>query len=204
MTVRVVDGPEQDEVDGFEFGTETLTLQAPGRYRVEVAPVDATSGAPSNFLMSRRSIPLQVAQLWHRAEISATVSKRTKKTQDIVVSLSLWRDLGELSAIARTELKHGDASMADSDSLGARTKYEEALQACSSMADLRCAAEAANNSGYVSFLLGDLEASSHRLNDAAGVLAQSIYAAAPRTHAFQPGLDVLASRRLRTGNTVTE
>jgi CHAT domain-containing protein/tetratricopeptide (TPR) repeat protein len=79
----------------------------------------------------------------------------------------LWEDLNEPAAIARTYLEQGDAALAVEDRLEARGAYERALQICESLADFRCAAEAANNSGYTASLLGDLEASGKRLREAA-------------------------------------
>lgn len=117
--------------------------------------------------MSRSTVPLQRARDFRRAEVSATASKATGKPDEIAQSLLLWKELGDDSAIARTYLKQGDASLSGDDSLGARAAYEEALRICGSLADLRCMAEAANNSGYAASLMGDLEASSRRLREAA-------------------------------------
>ena len=167
LLFRLWEGAEQTVTDGFEFSAESLTIAAAGSYRIEIQPVDASASSVWTFSMSRRAIPLQAAQVWRRAETSATASKRTGKPADIAESLLLWEELGDALGIARTYLKQGDASLAVSDSRAARGAYEEALPICSSLGDLRCVAEAANNSGYVSFLLGDLEASSRRLREAA-------------------------------------
>ena len=168
LTLRVSDVTVNTISDGFEFGTETLTILAPGRHRIDVQAVDVPAGSTWNFSMSCRSVPLQEAEMWRRAEISATDSKRTGKAEDIAASLALWKTVGNNSAIARTHLKDGDASLAAIDSLGARTAYEDALQICDSIADLRCTAEAANNSGYAALLLGDLDMASRRLREAVG------------------------------------
>ena len=167
LELRISGGTAQSVTDGFEFGTETLTILSAGHYRVEVRPVGASPRSAWTFSMSRRPVPLHLAQMWQRAEISATVSKRTRKLEDIAESLRLWEELNETAAIARTYLKQGDASLAVDDSLGARGAYERALQICESLADFRCIAEAANNSGYAAFLLGDLEVSANRLREAA-------------------------------------
>jgi CHAT domain-containing protein/tetratricopeptide (TPR) repeat protein len=168
LAFRIGDGAMQTVNDGFEFGKETLTILAAGRYRVDVRPVGAPAGPAWTFSMSRSTVPLQLAQDWRRAEVSATGSKRSGKPDDIAQSLLLWKGLSEDSAIARTYLKQGDSSLAVDDSLGARVAYEEALRICGSLNDLRCMAEAANNSGYASSLMGDLEGSSRRLREAAG------------------------------------
>ena len=168
LALGIGDGAVQTGTDGFEFGTETLTILAAGRYRVDVRPVDASVGPAWTLSMSRSTVPLQRAQEWRRAEVSATDSKRSGKPDDIAQSLLLWKVLSADSAIARTYLKQGDSSLAVDDSLGAQTAYEEALRICSLLVDLRCMAEAANNSGYAASLMGDLEASSRRLREAAG------------------------------------
>jgi tetratricopeptide (TPR) repeat protein len=167
MALRSIEGGVETLTDGFEFGSETLTIVEPGRYRVDVRPVDAPAGTTWTLSMSRSTVPLQRAVDFRRAEVSATMSKRTGKPDEIARSLQLWKDLSNDSAIARTYLKQGDASLAGDDSLGARTAYEEALRICDALADSRCMAEAANNSGYAASLMGDLEASSRRLREAA-------------------------------------
>jgi CHAT domain-containing protein/tetratricopeptide (TPR) repeat protein len=167
LALRVVDGATQTVTDGFEFGKETLTIISPGRYRVDVRPVDVPAGPAWNLSMSCRTVPLQRALDQRRAEDSATNSKRSGKAGDIAESLGLWKGLSDDSATARTYLKQGDASLAIDDSLGGRAAYEEALRICSALVDVRCMAEAANNSGYAASLMGDLEASSGRLQEAA-------------------------------------
>jgi CHAT domain-containing protein/Tfp pilus assembly protein PilF len=167
FALRVVGGAEPTIADGFEFGGETLTILTAGHYRVEVQPVDTRSTSAWTFSMSRRSIPLQSAQTWRDAETSATTSKRSGKLQDIEESLSHWMEVGDASGIARTYLEQGDASLGRDDPSAARTAYEQALRMCVSLSDLRCVAEAANNSGYAASVLGDLEASSSRLREAA-------------------------------------
>src|SRR5208283_5279868 len=90
------------------------------------------------------------------------------KAADIDESLLRWKNLGDSLAVARTYLKKGDSALASQDSMGAQDAYEEALSVCAPRSEFRCMAEAANNSGYASFLLGDLAASSGRLWEAAG------------------------------------
>lgn len=167
LALRIGEGATQTVTDGFEFGNETLTIMEPGRYRIDVRPVDAPARTAWTLSMSRSAVPLQRAEDLRRAEVAATASKKTGKPDEIAQSLQLWKDLRNDSAIARTYLKQGDAALAGDDSLGARTAYEEALRICGALADLRCMAEAANNSGYAASLMGDLEASSRRLREAA-------------------------------------
>ena len=166
LRLRAGDSAGNAVADGFEFGNESLTILLPGRHRIDVQAVGALAGATWNFNMSHRMIPLQEAELLRRTEQSASDSKRTGKSEDIAASLALWRTVGDASAIARTHLKEGDAAMAALDSLKARVAYEDGWRICSSIGDLRCTAEAANNGGYAAFLLGDLEGSSRRLLEA--------------------------------------
>jgi CHAT domain-containing protein/tetratricopeptide (TPR) repeat protein len=152
-------------VDGFDFGAETLTIVLPGKYRIEVRNIDPLFPSFSIFSMSRHAVALQQGSLWRAAEASATESKRTGKLSDITASLSRWKELNDVSAVARTYIMQGDAVRASDNFHGAREAYEEALRLCGS--DLRCAAEAANNSGSSSSRIGDLEAASQRLREAA-------------------------------------
>ncbi len=167
LSFRIINESELIVIDGFEFGTETITILTSGHHRVEVRQVDPLGGSPSTLSMSRHDISLQTARLWRDAEILATRSKQTGKIEDIAKSLQSWRKLDAPSALGRTYLKEGDVAFAASDALRERESDEEALRICNSIKDLRCAAEAANNSGYASFLLGDLKGASDRLGEAA-------------------------------------
>jgi CHAT domain-containing protein/tetratricopeptide (TPR) repeat protein len=155
--------------DAFEFGIETLTILAAGRHRVEVRPLASARTGTWTFSLSRIAVPLDTAPAWRRAEEAATESKSTGEAERIAASMSLWKDLGDVFAVARTYLKAGDAAFAGNDSRAARDEVEDALRLCHSIGDLRCEGEAANNSGYASFLLGDLQASSGRLREAADI-----------------------------------
>jgi len=81
---------------------ETLTILAGGSYHIEVRPVDASDPDVRTISMSRRDVPLQMAELWQRAETSATKSKLGRKLDDINESLRLCKELDDASAIART------------------------------------------------------------------------------------------------------
>ena len=168
LIVRQVDGKAVTVVDGFEFGRETVTIAAPGEYRVEAVPADTSAAAAWIFSISRRAIPSGAADLWRRAEAAATLSKRSGRPEDIAESLALWKQVNDTSAIARTFLKQGDATLLRT-SATAREAYEQALSLCDSISDLRCSGEAANNSGYASFLLGDFPLASRRLRQAAEI-----------------------------------
>lgn len=156
-------------IDGFEIENETATLQSPGLYRVEVRKV-APSARTVTFSMSRRPLPLQKAVAWQEAEIWATISKRSGKSEDIERSLKLWTDLGETGSIARTHLKEGLLMWSKPDFGAARAAFEKALELCRSIADPRCAAEAEGDSGAASRRLGDLERAEQRIEEAANDL----------------------------------
>jgi tetratricopeptide (TPR) repeat protein len=168
MELRVRDERVEIIADEFQFGMETLTILAGGSYHIEVRPVDASDPDVRTISMSRRDVPLQMAELWQRAETSATKSKLGRKLDDINESLRLWKELDDASAIARTWLKLGDALRRLDDSVAARADFEEALRICDSLADVRCMAEAANNGGYAAYLLGDFDSALRQLQDAAG------------------------------------
>ncbi len=150
-------------VDSFEFGPETLTLRAPGRYRIEVRAVPPLKHPPLIFMMSRKAVSLREAAGWARAEGQTTVSKRTARLEDIAGSLKLWQDVGDPASIARAHLQRGDALLGTGDSVGARQAYEEALGICGAIHDHRCAAEAANNSGWAAELQGEFDPAMQRL-----------------------------------------
>lgn len=154
--------------DGFEFGQETLTLSAPGQYRIEVSPAGETpKNARLTVLMSLKPLALQASAIWQEAELAATQAKRSTKIEDYTRSLKLWQAIGQPSAIARTFMMLGDVSEPLGDFKGARENYEQALEICRANADLRCAAEAANNSGNDSRELGQFNESFSRLQEAA-------------------------------------
>ena len=155
-------------IDGFEFGRETVTLSVAGQYRIEILPAGETPNNTSlTVLTSIKPLPLQAAAAWQEAESAATRAKRSKEVEDYTASLRLWEALGESSAIARTWLMLGDVSENLSDFRSARENYERALEICHANADLRCAAEAANNSGNDAERLGQFSEAFSRLKAAA-------------------------------------
>lgn len=155
-------------VDGFEFGRETLTLSAAGRYRIEVHPAGETpKNARLTVLMSLNPLPLQTARAWQDVELAATLAKRSKTVEDYTASLKLWQALGESSAVARTRVMLADTVHNLGDFRGARENYHRALETCRANGDLRCAAEAANNSGNDARQLGQFDESFLLLQEAA-------------------------------------
>jgi CHAT domain-containing protein/Tfp pilus assembly protein PilF len=155
-------------VNGFEFGTETLTVSSAGRYRIEIT-LSATSlrDIPLTLLMSGTALPLHEAEQWQAAERAATESKQSPSVANIQASLDLWTALQAPSQIARTWLKLGDAVLSSGDLTRAHDAYEKAFAICSHLVDQRCLAEAANNSGYAAQQLGDMAGSTARLEEAA-------------------------------------
>ena len=75
--------------------------------------------------------------------------------------------MGQSSAEARTWLMLGDVIENLGDFRRARENYERALEICHAYADLRCAAEAANNSGNDAQRLGQFSEAFSRLQEAA-------------------------------------
>lgn len=162
-------GPAPDAVaDSFEFGVETLTLIAPGPYRVTLVPVDPAATAASQTTVRLLDADARSAERWRRAERLATLSKKTGLPADIESSLASWRELNDPAAVARTVLKRGDALLGTENVPEAEAAYEEALTACRQLEFTRCMAEAANNSGYSAFLQAALVRAAERLNEAAG------------------------------------
>lgn len=168
VALNVRGGGRELLVDGFEFGQETLTLSAAGQYRIQINPAGETSkDAHLTVFMSLNPLSLQAAAAWQEAELAATQSKRSKATEDYTASLKRWQTMGQLSAVARTWLMMGDVSENLGDFRSARENYERALEICRADADLRCAAEAANNSGNDARELGQFTESFSRLQEAA-------------------------------------
>jgi CHAT domain-containing protein/Tfp pilus assembly protein PilF len=155
-------------VDAFEFGRETVTLSAAGQYRIDIRPAGETpQNARLNVPMLLNPLPLQAAATWQEAELAATQSKRSKTIEDYTASLKLWQAMGQSSAEARTWLMLGDVSENLGDFRSARENYERALEICHANADIRCAAEAANNSGNDAQRLNQFSESFSRLQEAA-------------------------------------
>ncbi len=154
-------------IDGFEFGQETLTLSTAGRYKVEILPAGETQrNASFTVHMSLNSFSLQAAAAWQEAELAATQSKRSKRIEDYTATLKLWKAMGQSSAEARTLMMLGDAIDHLGDFRAARENYEQALEICRANSDLRCAAEAANNSGNDARKLGQFSESLSHFQEA--------------------------------------
>lgn len=157
-------------VDGFEFGRETVTMSAAGRYRIEIRPAGPAGETPTRAHLivhtSLNPIPLKETAAWQEAELVATAAKRSQKQEDYTVSLKLWHAMGQSSAEARTLMMLGDAIHRLGDFRAARENYEQALEICRANADLRCAAEAANNSANEGLRLGQLGESFSRFQEA--------------------------------------
>jgi CHAT domain-containing protein/tetratricopeptide (TPR) repeat protein len=155
-------------MDGFDFGNETLTVKDAGVYRMElVFASPPASPRRVQFLISRKIMEPDAALAWNEAERWATVSKASRAKDDIAKSLALWENLGETSSVARTWLKEGNRASRSGDPASAAAAHEHALAVCLSIPDLRCVAEAENNAGVAARQLGNLEAASTHLDEAA-------------------------------------
>lgn len=152
-------------VDGFDIGNETVTLQVPGSYRIEVEKVKSTPAALT-ISASLEPVPPTRAAAWEAAERWATMSKRSKKMDSINQSLALWTELGDTASIARTHLKR-ESVLRDSDLRAAVAEDDKALELCRPISDIRCIAEAANNSGWWYRQLGEVDRARERLDEAA-------------------------------------
>jgi len=167
-TIRVSGEGKEILADGFEFGRETITFTNAGHYRIEITASGGTRAiAASQIDMSRTPVSLQKAAEWQAAEALAADSKHAPKVTTILASLEQWQALQDSSSIARTWLKLGDALTLLGDLSRAYDAYEHALEICRSIADTRCRAEAANNSGSSAQQIGDLADSLERLNEGA-------------------------------------
>jgi len=166
IEIRLRNGETSGVADGFDFGSETMTIVTPGQNYVEVRQAASSGKGRLSFVMSRTPLPLPRALVLHEAEILATNSKRSAQIVDIRDSLASWQAIGDRSAIARTWLKLGDAMLGASEFEPAREAYEKARELCRDDSDVRCSAEAANNSGFTAQQLGLFDESLARLNEA--------------------------------------
>ncbi len=166
LALRIVGAGREWVVDGFDFGPETATLVGAASYDVYVSRVEPDDNSTFVVVASRRGIPVPLADSWQKAEALASQSKSSQDEADISESLLAWQELGQVSAVVRTLLKMGSVELRAS-SEEARDIFEKALDTCRSISDLRCAAEAANNSGLASLRLGELDEASRRLLEAA-------------------------------------
>ena len=162
--VIILTKPFRTIADSFEFGPETLSLEGPGEYLIELRPVVPSSKSLS-VLMTRRPISLQEVQLFRTAEKTATRGKRDQSQAVLDESLRLWTEISDKHSAARTYLALGDLSI-DSRRELARDFYEKGRALCREIGESRCAAEAENNSGLVSRRLGDFETADRRLQEA--------------------------------------
>lgn len=152
--------------DAFEFGKETATISEAGKYIVVVRPVDS-SRSLITFLMSRKALSLQKAQQLSTAEKLASVAKHLGDPGETEKSLKSWMAIGDEAATARTWLELGDALIALGDIKPGRLAYENAREICKKTGDLRCEAEADNNSGLAAQQSGKFADAMERLSEAA-------------------------------------
>lgn len=170
-------------VDEFDIGNETVTLRTPGSYRIEIGRVKP-GRETLTISASTQPLPLAQAEAWEKAERLATMSKRSRSMASIDESLVLWNQLGDKASIARTYLKR-ESTLRGDDPADARVAAEKALDLCRAISDVRCSAEAANNSAVASRKLGDVESAIQRDAEAADdwqKLHDSVNAATTRSN----------------------
>jgi len=153
-------------VDAFSFGLETLTLAKPGTYQITLRPAPPAPRIPPAHLLLRGLPASHPASDWIKAEAQATVAKRSGKLEEAEKSLRLWKVLGASDVVARARLQKADALTYTGEYAFGRLEYEEVLATCVS-SDPRCAAEAADGSGWASVQLGEFDPALQRLQEAA-------------------------------------
>jgi len=165
LEIHVRSGATERLVDNFDFGSETVTLTAPGAYRIEVLMLLRHSGAMV-FSATARPLPMDEAEHWREAEIWATTANRSMEIESADKSLALRTAIGDLSSLARAYISRGVALDKQERADTARSDFEKALELCRTLNDVRCAAEAESNSGTMSRRLGDFEQASRRMEEA--------------------------------------
>jgi tetratricopeptide (TPR) repeat protein len=166
ISVATGDGNVRD-IDAFDFGKESITIMCAARGDASLRIGSATPRQPVSYAITYIGAGTVTPDDQTRV-IAEDLSTRSK---DLVsrpaeweraVSLSLealskWQDLKETDAVARSYLKLGDIFFARSDWEQASSYYTQAVDACSAAADLRCSAEARNNSGLAFLNQGAVE-----------------------------------------------
>ena len=74
--------------DGFDFGRETLTIEAPGSFRVLVT--NQTEG-PATSTLSAKTMDMGLARQWRNAELLSTKVKAPTKPEELERSLQNTR-----------------------------------------------------------------------------------------------------------------
>src|ERR1700728_750404 len=127
LSITVKERGTTRTVDGFEFGRETVTLEAPGNHRIEIRAVDGARHFTPLVVM-RVDLSSEKAALWREAEDLATEAKRAPSRESVAESMRIWKTVSDALSIARTYLKIGDERYEHADSSAARESYEEALR----------------------------------------------------------------------------
>ena len=165
VRLRRIGNAAASAVDGFEFGTETITIGEAGRHTVEIEPAGALKQAV-RIVVRLTPVAPEAVPARRAAEESATRAKRSGKLPDIEAALELWLRLGDESATRRLEIAKGEALAGTADLEAARTAFQLALAQCQAASDTRCSAAAANDGGWTAQQLGDFEQARALLEEA--------------------------------------
>jgi CHAT domain-containing protein/Tfp pilus assembly protein PilF len=167
LELRLTGNGTEMIIDGFEFGSETATIVAPGQYQVEIRPVSRDRTASITFVMSRRPESLQSSSLRRAAEEGATKAKHTGSRADLQTALDLWTKAGDASAAGRTWIEIGETEVGKADLSESRRSFEKALALCKPVGDIPCEGGAENDRGWLAQQIGDLEQALSSLTRAA-------------------------------------
>lgn len=148
-------------VDAFEYGDETATLATgapaeflliirrrtgetvPASYHLRISPWSA-SAAERERRIRAEDTTSEVRRLRDRA----SAENLRKAVESGRTAISLWRELGEGSAVLRATVLLADTHHALSEYDEARRLYNEALEISRRLNDNRSAAECLNNRGF--------------------------------------------------------
>jgi len=158
LEIHVVGKAHEFLVDSFNFGPETVTIPFSGDFRIEVRSASEAKNT-ATFVMSRKAISLPAAIKWRQSEQMATLNRTAE-------SLRLWTTVGDHFSVARTYLKRGKVAYLAGDTMGAHSVFDQALEICTALKEIRCIGEAANNSGITAKRMGDFSATAKRFRQA--------------------------------------
>lgn len=159
-------------IDGFEFGTETLTIDAPGTYMISILATNKLE-RPTWTNLSVSPLTNQIAAKVEIAEQLSSQAKLSKERTAWLGSIDSWKSLGRKDSVARSYLMLGDEALARDDARQAQKDYDSARVICQQIADPRCGLEANTNSGAAAERMGDFTTALTRYRQAT-VIARSV------------------------------